>query len=76
MSDRRHGWVSIGTEESHQSCLLLGSTCIDTFGGLIGPKDDHVLAGKMDLEANDIRDLFVGGKLEYPPCGLGSAYKP
>lgn len=72
-SDRGHDRVSVGTEKCGQRGLLLGGTGINAVSRLIGVENDEVLAGEVDVQTDDIRDLFMNGELEYPPGTLRSA---
>lgn len=72
----RHGRVGIGTEEGSQGGLLFSSTGVYAFGGLIRVENEEVLAREVDIQANNIWDLFVDWELEDPPDALGSTHKP
>ena len=74
-SEWSHGLVSVSTKERSHSGLLLGSTGVHILGKLVSVEGDVVVTGEVDLQAEDIRNLFMDGELKDSPDAFGGSRK-
>jgi len=63
----RCDWVFIGSEKCSQGRFFLCGTGEELFSRLIWVEYDKVITRKVDLQANDVRDLLVDMEVKNSP---------